>query len=151
MGQTLTGDFVVSRRRPPRAVLPDGVLRVYDEQAALGQHVLRYAVQDRLLGGIPHPLTRANYIHHWLLPEKSSGISGGMGSTYTPILIFSAQGVVMVRNSGTVEDLHKEPCTIKWMVDWDNVRSIRVRPSPAYAALQLETKPKWKSKIVCIL
>ena len=54
-----------------------------------------------------------------------------MASAYTPLLIFSDQSLVLVKNHGPATDLMKEPCVIKWFVSWDNIAEVTVRnPAP---------------------
>jgi hypothetical protein len=81
-----------------------------------------YIRQDRSLvaslNRTKHPFAEQVYISHLVLPARIQ---------YTPLLFFSDRSLILLKQLGSKEDLLTEPCIIKWKVNWENIRDVRVR------------------------
>jgi hypothetical protein len=110
----LLDERVLPRRRLPRAIRGDGVLRPYDEASALGQRVLRLATA----AGGQLDLFRARgaarsdaYEGHVMLPGRR-------------IALVTNRRLLLLATPEEEHDLLEDACSALWAAEWRDVLSV---------------------------
>ncbi|XP_059076567.1 uncharacterized protein LOC131042467 isoform X2 [Cryptomeria japonica] len=120
----ITSEEQLLRRRLPRAISGDNVLRPYDEYKAQGQVLLQLAERGALFGQIDFFKVRGKfafsdaYEDHYNLPKGRTAII-----THRRVMLLQSPTSVVQRKS----DPSREPCTIVWDVVWDDLVSVELR------------------------
>eukprot|EP00850_Spirogloea_muscicola_P018627 SM000173S02996 [mRNA] locus=s173:28246:52241:- [translate_table: standard] len=118
LAAAITYEQELSRRRLPRAISGDNVLRPYDDYRARGQIILQLAERG-VFGDIDLFRERGKfavtdaYEDHFNLPK---GHSLMLTNRRHP------SGMVVAKKA----DLLKEPCTIVWDITWDDLMTVEL-------------------------
>ncbi|XP_074301933.1 uncharacterized protein LOC141633346 isoform X1 [Silene latifolia] len=154
----LTSEEQLLRRRLPRVISGDNLLRPYDEYKAQGQVMLQLAESGSFLGQVDlfkvrgkFALTDA-YEDHFVLPKGR-------------FLIVTHRRAVLLQQPLSIISQHKkfsaakDPCSIMWDVLWDNMATMELiqgkkdqpKSPPSRIILYLRTKsvdPKDQYRVV---
>lgn len=124
IASAITSDEQLLRRRLPRVISGDNLLRPYDENKAQGQIILQLAESGSFLGQVDlfkvrgkFALTDA-YEDHYLLPKGK-------------ILVVTHRRVILLQQPSNIIGQRKfsparDPCSIIWDVLWDDLAAMEL-------------------------
>ncbi|KAK3255458.1 hypothetical protein CYMTET_35358, partial [Cymbomonas tetramitiformis] len=116
---TFTGaDLRVPRRRPPRAIGIDGIIRPYSLHDALGQHVLRCAQVNLVLQTNARSFARDTYEAHFALPHE------------TILMLTDLQVILLTIPAGPdpkEKRLLDEPCLVEWTIPYERIVRVELQ------------------------
>lgn len=160
IASAITSDEQLLRRRLPRVISGDNLLRPYNEYKAQGQIILQLAESGSFLGQVDlfkvrgkFALTDA-YEDHFLLPKGK-------------ILVVTHRRVILLQQPSNIIGQRKfspakDPCSVTWDVLWDDLAFMELthgkkdhpKASPSRLILYLSTRstePKEQVRIIkCI-
>ncbi|CAI6011354.1 unnamed protein product [Closterium sp. NIES-65] len=127
LSAAMTAKLALRRRRLPRAIRGDHVVRPYDEYAARGQSILQLAEWGALTGASVFDIREKGkfalsdaYEDHFHLPARR-------------ILMITHQRTMLLEQpgggalaGGRKPDLTREACSIVWAVAWGDLLSLEV-------------------------
>ncbi|KAL2613699.1 hypothetical protein R1flu_025391 [Riccia fluitans] len=120
----ITFEEVLVRRRLPRVIGGDNVLRPYDEYKARGQVLMQLAERGAIFGPIDLFKVRGKfamsdaYEDHFNLPKGRT-----LMITHRRIIMLQHPTGVIVQKRA---DLLKDPCTVTWDVTWDDFMTMEL-------------------------
>ncbi|KAG0559465.1 hypothetical protein KC19_10G107200 [Ceratodon purpureus] len=112
------------RRRLPRVIGGDKVLRLYDEYKARGQVLMQLAERGTMFGPVDFFRVRGKfamsdaYEDHFNLPKGRT-----LTITHRRVILLQHPTSLIQQKK---PDLLKEPCTITWDVTWDDLRTMEL-------------------------
>lgn len=141
----ITSEAVLLRRRLPRVIGGDNILRPYDEYKAQGQILLQLAEHSSIFGPMDIFKMRGKfamsdaYEDHYDLPKGRTLIV-----THRRVILLQHPTNIIVQKK---PDLLKDPCTVLWDVVWKDLLTIELMPGkhepqnamPSRLALHLRT------------
>ncbi|KAL5541456.1 hypothetical protein UlMin_009166 [Ulmus minor] len=124
IASAITSDEQLLRRRPPRVISGDNLLRLYDEYKAQGQVMLQLAESGSFLGQVDLFKVRGkfaltdSYEDHFLLPKAK-------------ILVVTHRRVILLQQPSNIIAQRKfspakDPCSIIWDVLWDDLATMEL-------------------------
>eukprot|EP00850_Spirogloea_muscicola_P005223 SM000023S07679 [mRNA] locus=s23:814661:836470:+ [translate_table: standard] len=123
LAAAITYEEELSRRRLPRAIAGDNVLRPYDDYKARGQIILQLAKRG-IFGDIDLFRKRGKfavtdaYEDHFNLPKGHSL----MLTDRRVMMLQHPSGMVVAKNA----DILKKPCTIVWNIAWKDLMTVEL-------------------------
>ncbi|XP_024542530.1 uncharacterized protein LOC9648284 isoform X1 [Selaginella moellendorffii] len=148
LAAVLTSEEQLRRRRLPRVIGGDNILRPYDEYKAQGQVLLQLAQRGTLFGPVDIFKIRGKfaasdaYEDHFNLPKARTLII-----THRRVILLQHPTGILVQKK---PDLLKNPCTIVWDVTWGELMTMELaigkqetkephEPKPSRLILHLRT------------
>lgn len=127
MAAALSDESKQERRRLPRAVAGDGVVRPYDYYEAAGQQILRLAQRGVYFGrGVDIFRSRGKY--------RTDAYETHLGVPGRRIVMLTNRRLLMLSMpEGDDTDLMREPCVADWSVEWTDLMTmelLRVQGDP---------------------
>lgn len=122
----ITSEGVLLRRRLPRVIGADNILRPYDEYKAQGQILLQLAEGGSIFGPMDIFKIRGKfamsdaYEDHYNLPKGRTLII-----THRRVILLQHPTSIIVQKK---PDLTKDPCSVLWDVTWKDIRSMELIP-----------------------
>ncbi|PON64877.1 Phosphatidylinositol-4, 5-bisphosphate phosphodiesterase gamma [Parasponia andersonii] len=124
IASAITSDEQLLRRRLPRVISGDNLLRPYDEYKAQGQIILQLAESGSFLGQVDLFKVRGkfaltdSYEDHFLLPKGK-------------ILVVTHRRVILLQQPSNIIAQRKfspakDPCSIVWDVLWDDLATMEL-------------------------
>ncbi|GAB2300237.1 hypothetical protein Dimus_034275 [Dionaea muscipula] len=142
----LTSEEQLLRRRLPRAICGDNLLRPYDEYKAEGQVILQLAESGSFLGQVDLFKVRGKfalsdaYEDHFMLPKGRIVVV-----THRRVILLQQPSIVLSQKKFTPA---KDPCSVLWDVVWDDLITMELthgkkdQPNapPSRVIIYLQTK-----------
>lgn len=122
----ITSEGVLLRRRLPRVIGADKILRPYDEFKAQGQILLQLAEGGSMFGPMDIFKVRGKfamsdaYEDHYNLPKGRTLII-----THRRVILLQHPTSIIVQKK---PDLMKDPCSVLWDVTWNNLGTMELIP-----------------------
>ncbi|MCO5593423.1 hypothetical protein L7F22_047437 [Adiantum nelumboides] len=120
----ITSEAVLMRRRLPRVIGADKILRPYDEFKAQGQILLQLAEGSSMFGPMDIFKVRGKfamtdaYVDHYNLPKGRTLII-----THRRVILLQHPTSIIVQKK---PDLMKDPCSVLWDVTWSNLGAMEL-------------------------
>ncbi|KAI5061209.1 hypothetical protein GOP47_0023714 [Adiantum capillus-veneris] len=120
----ITSEGVLMRRRLPRVIGADKILRPYDEFKAQGQILLQLAEGSSMFGPMDIFKVRGKfamtdaYEDHYNLPKGRTLII-----THCRVILLQHPTSIIVQKK---PDLMKDPCSVLWDVTWSNLGAVEL-------------------------
>ncbi|KAL1111644.1 hypothetical protein V6Z11_D02G074700 [Gossypium hirsutum] len=144
IASAIASDEQILRRRLPRAVTGDSLLRPYDEYKARGQVILQLAQSGSFFVDIfkvrgKFALSDA-YEDHFMLPKGKI-----IMVTHRRIILLQQTSLITQRKFNPMRD----PCSVLWDVPWDDLKTMELtrgkkdlhKAPPSRLVLHLKAKP----------
>ncbi|TYI07189.1 hypothetical protein ES332_A10G210100v1 [Gossypium tomentosum] len=146
IASAIASDDQLLRRRLPRVVSGDNLLRPYDEYKAQGQVILQLAQSTSFLGQVDLFKVRGKfalsdaYEDHFMLPKGK-------------IIIVTHQRVILLQQSSNITQRKfnpmRDPCLVLWDVPWNDLATMELtqgkkdqfKAPPSRLILYLRTRP----------
>ncbi|GJP54206.1 hypothetical protein CLOM_g13301 [Closterium sp. NIES-68] len=138
LSAAMTAKLALRRRRLPRAIRGDHVVRPYDEYAARGQVILQLAEWGALTGASVFDIREKGkfagsdaYEDHFHLPGRRI-----LMITHQRVMLLEQPGGGGLAGAQRKADLTSEACSIVWAVPWGDLLSLelmRARDDPPSA------------------
>ncbi|XP_017974971.1 PREDICTED: uncharacterized protein LOC18603726 [Theobroma cacao] len=146
IASAIASDEQLLRRRLPRVISGDNLLRPYDEYKAQGQVILQLAESGSFFGQVDLFKVRGKfalsdaYEDHFLLPKGKT-----IMVTHRRIILLQQTTNITQRKFNPVRD----PCSVLWDVMWDDLATMELtqgkkdqpKAPPSRLILYLKTRP----------
>ncbi|GAB2216278.1 hypothetical protein Droror1_Dr00024048 [Drosera rotundifolia] len=153
----LTSEEQLLRRRLPRAISGDNLLRPYDEYKAQGQVILQLAESGSFLGQVDLFKVRGKfalsdaYENHFMLPKGRILVV-----THRRVILLQQPSIVLSQKKFTPA---KDPCSVFWDVIWDDLVTMELtngkkdQPNapPSRVIIYLRTGPTEQRELVRVV